>query len=106
MSRWLARRSSAMRGRHHEIVEPDGKATHADPGRVPYRVGDGTGRAGDADLAHALDAERVDMGIMLLDRHRLERWHIGVHGDVILREIGIQRPAGPPVDDGMLMERE
>jgi hypothetical protein len=38
----------------HEIVDPDRKSAHADTCCVPDHVGDGTGAAGDADLADAL----------------------------------------------------
>ena len=50
-----------------------GKRRAAYAGRVPDRVGDRADGAGDADLADALDAERVDVGIVLVDQQRLER---------------------------------
>ena len=56
-----------------QAIEGDRELANANPGRVPHRVGDGAGGAGDPDLADALDAERVDVRIVLLDENRFER---------------------------------
>jgi hypothetical protein len=39
----------------------------SDPGGVPHRVGDRAGAAGGADLVDPLDAERLALGVVLLD---------------------------------------
>ena len=73
---------------------------------MPDRVGNGAGRARDADFSDALDAERVHMRIVLVDHDGFEVRHVGVNGDMVLREVGIECPAGAPVHDGMLMQRK
>jgi hypothetical protein len=55
---------SSVCSRRHQILDPDRKTAHPDSGGVPDRIGNGAGRAGDADFADALDAERVHMGIV------------------------------------------
>lgn len=42
--------------RKHDVFDPDGEPTDADTRGVPDRVGDGTHRTGDADLAYAFRA--------------------------------------------------
>ena len=67
----------------HEIVDADREAAHADAGRVPDRIGDRADRAGDADLADALDAERIDVRIVLVDQsapRSTARRHSPAHG--------------------------
>ena len=67
------------RKRHDLVLEPDQlikrdrKAPDPHAGSVPNRVGDGAGGAGDADLADALDAERIDVEVVFLDQDRLDR---------------------------------
>ena len=56
-----------------QAVERDRKFTHTDAGCMPDRVRNRARCAGDADLANALDAKRVDMRIALLDQDRFER---------------------------------
>jgi hypothetical protein len=58
------------------------------------------------DLAHSLDAERVDMRIVLLDQDRFERGHVGTQRDVVLGQIGVRRTTGARVDDGPLVQRK
>ena len=55
---------------------------------MPDRVRDRTGGAGDADFTHALDAQRIHVRIAFLDQDRFERGHIGVHGNVVLAQMG------------------
>src|SRR5262245_26387740 len=49
-----------------KLVQRDGQVAHAPAGGVIDRVGDGRGDADDADLAHALDTERIDDGVRLV----------------------------------------
>ena len=91
---------------NNEIVDPDRKTTHPDAGRMPDRVGDGTGRAGDADFADALDAERVDVGIVLVDQSghpATARRHSPGRG---IPQGWHSRAAGAAVHHGMLVQRE
>ena len=73
---------------------------------MPDSVRNRTGRAGNPDLAYALDAERVDIWIAFLDQERFECRHIGVHRNVVFGQIGVHRPAGPRIHDGVLVECE
>jgi hypothetical protein len=34
-----------------------------------------------------------DVGIVLLDHQRLQRWHVGIHRDVVLRQVGVEDTA-------------
>ena len=43
------------------------RSVGADSGDMPHGIGDRAGSAGDPNLAYALDAERVDVRIVLLD---------------------------------------
>jgi hypothetical protein len=56
---------------HRDVLDADGVAPDAHAGGVPNRVGDRTDCTGDADLADALHAKRVDMGIIFMDEDRL-----------------------------------
>ena len=61
-------RESTPASPRHEIADPDREAPDTQAGRVPDGIGDRTGAAGDADLADALDAERVHVRIALPDQ--------------------------------------
>src|SRR4051794_4974677 len=78
---------SSMDACHQDTVGADRQVPVAYAGRVPDRVGDGRGGAHDADLADALDADRV-VGVRVVDPVRLHGRGVGVGGDVIAREIG------------------
>jgi hypothetical protein len=69
-----------VRSRSQQIFDPDWESTHPGPGRVPDRIGHRARRAGDSDLAHALNAERVYMRVVLFDQDGLERRYVGVNG--------------------------
>ena len=66
--------------RRDEILDRNRKAARTNAGRMPDRVRNGAGLAGDADLADTLDAERIHMRVVLLDHQRLHRRHVGIHG--------------------------
>ena len=81
-----------------QTIEGDRKLANADTGRVPDRIGDRAGGSRDADLADALDAERVDVRVVLLDENGFERGNVGVHRHMIFAEIRRSsdgRNAGP-----------
>ena len=99
-------RSCPSGGGLDQTVEGDRELANADPGRVPHRVGDRAGRSGDPDLADALDAERVDVGVVLFDENGFERGDVRVHRHMVLAEIWVHRAAGAWVHDGMLMQSE
>lgn len=50
-----------------QFVDPDWEAAEPHAGRVPDCIRHRAGAARDADLADALDAQRVDVRIVLLD---------------------------------------
>jgi hypothetical protein len=56
---------------HRDVLDADGVTPDAHAGGVPNRVGDRTDCTGDADLADALHAKRVDMGIVFMDEDSL-----------------------------------
>src|SRR6266481_661126 len=62
--------NNLLRAQH--IFYPDRKATDALAGCVEDRVGDGRSHADERDLAQALDAERVDVRVLLVDEVRFE----------------------------------
>ena len=89
-----------------QAIQRNREFSHAHPSSVPNGVRDRTGRAGDPDLADALDAERVDVWIMFLDQERFERRHIGAYRNVVLGQIGVHRTAGPRIHNGLLVQRK
>jgi hypothetical protein len=54
------------------VLDVDRVAPDAHAGRMPNRVGDRTDCTGDADLADALHAKRVDVRIVFMDEDRLD----------------------------------
>src|ERR1700740_1821038 len=62
-----------VRSGNQQIFDSDRESTHPGPALVPARVGDGPGGAGNANLTPSFDAERVHVGVGLLDQDGLER---------------------------------
>src|SRR5277367_1239867 len=89
-----------------QTVEGDRELAYADPGRVPYRVGDGAGGSRDPDLADALDAERIDVWVVLLDENRYQRGDVGVDRHMVFPEIRVHDASGARVHDRTLMQSE
>ena len=54
-----------------------GKTTHPDSRCMPDRVGNGAGRAGDADFADPLDAECIHVRVVLVDHDGFQGRHVG-----------------------------
>ena len=75
-------------------------------GVVSFTMAGAHPHSGDADLAHALDAERIDVRILLVDQDRLERGHVGVHRHVVFAEVGVHGPPGARIHDGLFVQRE
>src|ERR1700685_3255894 len=97
---------TTSRGGPDQTVEGDRELANANPGRVPNRVGDGTGGSRDPDLADALDAERVDVRVVLLDENRFERGDVGVYRHMVFAEIRVHRPARARVHQRTLVQSE
>src|SRR5260370_33869410 len=89
--------------RHNEIVDPDRKPSQANARRVPDCIRYRAGRARDADFTDALDAKCVDVRIVFLDHERFHAWYVGVHRDVVFREVRVDDPAATVVPDGLLV---
>src|ERR1700722_15349826 len=91
-------------GELDQTVECDGELANANPRRVPDRVGNGTGRSSDPDLADTLDPERVDVRVILLDQNRFNRGYIRVHRHVVFAKIRVHHATGTWINDGVLMQ--
>src|ERR1700730_5521810 len=70
-----------------QLIQGDRQIADADAGGVIDSVGDGRGGADDADLANALHAHGVDVGVLLVDPAHVDGSHVGVGGDVVLRAV-------------------
>jgi hypothetical protein len=68
-------------------------------------IGDGRRDADHPELAHALDAERVDHGVVLLDEQRLHLVDVRVDRHVVVLEVRVHDPPVTVVDFGGLLER-
>ncbi len=69
------------------------------------RVGDRRSHADDTDLADALGAHRVVMGVVLVDPDGLDLLRVRVCGDVLARQVVVDHVPEPRVDHGCLVER-
>ena len=45
-------------------------------------------------------------GIVLIGHQGFQGRHVGIHRDVVLRKVGVYRPAGAPVHDSMFVQGE
>jgi len=89
-----------------QLLERDREVAHAFAGRVIDRVGDRRRNTDDADLHQALDAQRVDDRIRLVDEDHLDVVHVGVHRYVVLGDIGVHDAAEVVIDQHFLVQRE
>src|ERR1700730_13001094 len=96
----------SSRLRLDQTIKCDREFAHADSGRMPDCIGNRTRGASDPDFTYALNAEGIHVRVAFLDKDRFDRGHIGVHGNVVLAQIGIHRAAGPRIHDGVLKQRE
>src|SRR6267378_6336676 len=89
----LADRIFLARSGSDQLLEGDRKAADANPGRVPHSIGDRPGRARNADLTDAFDAERIHVRVGLINQDGLERRHVSVNRHVILGQVRVHDPA-------------
>ena len=82
-----------------------GRSRTRTPGRVEYRIGDRRRCADDADLADALDAQRVEMSLALVDENHLDVVHVGIHRHMIFGEVVVDGAAVTVVDHRLLVQR-
>src|SRR5437867_10835899 len=73
--------------RAEQLVRRGGEVADARAGCVVDGVDDRRACAADAELAKSLATERAAVRVGLLEKHRLDRADIGVHPDVIARQI-------------------
>jgi len=62
--------------------------------------------AGNADLPHALHAERIDVRVVLRDQDGVEGGYVGIDRDMIFGKVRIHDPAGPLVRDRFFLQCE
>ena len=107
----LAARLAASPNKHRagrsalQLVYRDRQIADALARRMMDGVGDRGGDADDADLAQALDAEAIDLGVGLVDEDDLDLSNVGVHGDMVFGDVGVHDPAEFMVDQRLLMQR-
>ena len=73
---------------------------------MPNSIGHGPRGTGYPNLTHALDAKCVHVRVLLLDKDRFYRGHVGIHRNVVLGQIGIHRTPGPWIHHRVLMQRK
>src|SRR6185295_14444232 len=67
-----------------QFIESDRQVPDALARCVIDRVGDGRGDTDDTNLTYALDAERINAVIDLIDEDHPDVVHVGIHGHMIL----------------------
>src|SRR3954451_15782409 len=72
---------------------------------MEYRIGHRRGDADDADLAHALGAQRIDDVVSFLDEHHVDVGNVGIDRDVIFGVAVIHEAAQRVVGQGFLVQR-
>src|SRR5437016_1947169 len=70
-----------------ELVRRDGQVPDALARRVEDGAGDRCRRPHEADLPQSFGPERIHDVVLFVDEDHLDIAHIGVHGQVILREV-------------------
>ena len=78
---------SALGGQH--IFNPDRKIAHALARGMEDGVGDSWGHADERDFAEALDAERIDVRILLVDEMYLKLRNVEIHGHGIVGRVSV-----------------
>src|SRR5205807_7610567 len=84
----------------------DREAAYVHARGMPDGGSERAGATGNAGIADTLDAKRVHVGIVLVDRDDLEWRHIGIHRDVVFAEIGVHGSARTAIHDRLLVQRE
>src|SRR5438128_11043877 len=87
--------------RSKQLIQSDWQARDAFTGRVINRVGDGRSRSRDSDFPNSVSAE-WGAGIGSVRVQNLDVRDIGLYGDVIFGERGIDDAPGTIVEHGFL----
>src|SRR5262245_8212250 len=69
-----------------------------------HGIGDGRGNPDSANFAHALDSNRVDDVVGLINEHDFDVLHVGVHRHVVFGDVGVHDAAEFVVDQRFLVE--
>ena len=88
-----------------QFIERDRQIAHPLAGGVIDGIGDCRGDADDADLADALDAERIDDVVRLVDENHLYVVNVGVHRDMVFGDIGVHDAPECMIDQRLLVQR-
>src|SRR6266487_4429477 len=83
-----------------EILDGDRQFADTAAGGVEHRVGDGRGHADLADLADALDAQRIDHLVADLHQLHVDSGRVGVDRDQVVAQAGVRPAALPAVHAG------
>src|SRR4029450_13028885 len=89
----------------HQLVERDRQIAHALAGRVIDRVRNRRRSADNADFADALDAERIDLVILLFDENYVDRMHIRIYRHMIVGKVGGHESPEPVIGRHLFMQR-
>src|SRR5262249_54737139 len=76
--------------RGEQLVRRGGGIADADAGRGIDSVDDRRARPANAGLAEALAAEGAAVRVGLLEKHGVERADIGIHRDVVARQVLVE----------------
>jgi hypothetical protein len=89
------RDGSGLRRRHQpkQLIDGDRKIADAHGRRMKDRIGDGSSRAYNTNLADAFHSEGVEMRLPLVDEDDLNVMYIGIHRHMILGKIVIDEMA-------------
>src|SRR6266550_6005685 len=68
-------------------------------------VGNGGRDTGCADFTNPLDPDRIHVPVVLVDEDHVDVRDVGVDGQEVFRQVGVQIPSGSCVDGRVLPER-
>src|SRR6476646_9173319 len=86
------------------LVDGNWQVANAFAGGMIDGIGDGSGYSDNTDLAHALDSERVDDVVRLIDEDDLDVLYVGVHRHMILGDVGVHNATEGVIIKRFLME--
>src|SRR5215210_7319113 len=99
------RLDSFLQSSSEELVWCYGKVADVNARGVVDGVGDGGGRAYDADLTDAFRPHRVDVRVFFVDPGDVDLAHVGVGRDVVFGEVVVDHVSEPLVYQALLVQR-
>src|SRR5439155_9739508 len=94
-----------LRRQLQHLVERNRQIANANACGVVDRVGHRRGDAGRSDLADALDADRIDVRIVVADEAHVDIADIALLRNQIFRQVGIEIATGARSDRRVLVQR-